>query len=64
MKHGYGTWINRHTTYAEKFRGTYLSNKKIDGNAVKKTTKCIYYYSYTDKVRHLSKKKENVIEKI
>ena len=28
LKHGYGTWINRHTTYAEKFRGTYLFNKK------------------------------------
>lgn len=58
LKHGYGILINRHTTYAEKFRGTYLFNKKIDGKAVKKTTKCIYYYNYIDNVRHLSKKKD------
>lgn len=56
LKHGYGTYISRHTTYAKKFTGTFAFNKQDNGKEVKRTKKYIYYYKVTNGTKFLTKK--------
>lgn len=56
LKHGYGTYISRHTKYAKKFTGTFYINKQYNGKEVKRTKKYIYYYKVINGSKFLTKK--------